>query len=65
MSFFTIVFSGCGGENSDKPIKFPAVNPYSSTEIAREDFVGAAVCGGCHEAQYLEWKESTHGKSRR
>ena len=63
MSFFSIVFSGCGGENSDKPIKFPAVKPYSSTEIAREDFVGAAVCGGCHEAQYLEWKESTHGKA--
>ncbi len=28
-----------------------------------EEFVGAEVCGTCHETQFKVWKNSTHGKA--
>ena len=35
----------------------------SGAEIQFEDFVGADVCGGCHQQQYELWRDSTHGNA--
>ena len=31
--------------------------------VARADFVGAATCASCHQAEYAVWTRSTHGRA--
>ena len=31
------------------------------SQAQEPEYVGSAVCGGCHEEQYAAWSESTHG----
>jgi tetratricopeptide (TPR) repeat protein len=50
--------------DDDAPLTaFPAPPGVPADTIQRDDFVGAAVCGSCHQAQHAAWSTSTHGRA--
>lgn len=48
-----------------RPIELPPPLPQATSHRspAAEDFVGAASCAGCHEAQFAAWSQSAHGRA--
>lgn len=65
---FTFLLSGCGekdGESAStsKLLPFPEAQKDSAEKVSRDQFAGSAACKSCHEAEYREWKGSTHAKA--
>ena len=48
----------------NRPVPLPApTRAPAARHAAREEFVGARRCAGCHEQQFAAWERSTHGRA--